>query len=262
MSYQGTYQNPTGISIETKFDRLVRQNELTPLVASQLKQVLSMSEIVLLCDDSSSMNRSIREPNSNKTTTRWLELKKLAAVIIEFVTSINPNGVDIYFLNRTGLRNVTDITGLQQVFSDLPNGSTPLIGALQAIYRDKAYIPTDRQLLIVVVTDGEQSDGSNSDLFNVLYNKRPNVHISLAECSDDEREMEFLDSFNNRIPNFDNTDDYREELAKVKRLQGPNFKFDYTDYVIKILLATFIRSYFNVDQNRYYSNSDCCCTLL
>jgi len=51
-----------------------------------------------------------------------------------------------------------------------------------------------------------------------------------------------------KIPNFDNTDDYREELQKVKQIQGQDFKFDYNDYVVKILLATFVRWYFNIDQ--------------
>ena len=40
---------------------------------------------------------------------------------------------------------------------------------------------------------------------------------------------------------FDNSDDYREELARVRNVQGPQFKFDYGDYCCKILLATFDR---------------------
>jgi hypothetical protein len=97
-----------------------------------------------------------------------------------------------------------------------------------------------------------------------------------------------LDELDKNIPNFDNTDDCmssplslslislslclsvcvylhvcsrhvavctdREELDKVRRLKGATFKFDFNDYVIKILLATFIKSYFNLDQ----ANSGCC----
>ena len=251
----------------SKFDLLVKKNELSPKIASQLKEVLSISEIVLLCDDSGSMQSVIKEPGSNKTTTRWLELKNLAAKLIEIITSVNPNGLDIFFMNRPTLRNVISMDGLQRTFSDLPNGYTPLIGTLQRIYIDKANIPEEKQLLILILTDGRQSDGSNSQLYSVLYNKRSNVHISIAECTDDEEEMEFLDSFKNRIKNYDNTDDFREEMRKVKRLQGPNFKFDYTDYVIKVLLSTFIKDYFNIDQTSstnyaYYNDSCDCCILL
>jgi hypothetical protein len=246
----------------SKFDLLVKQNELAPEVANLLRRVLSDCEIVLLCDDSTSMTRAIYEAGSNKQTTRWLELKKLAAVVIEFVTAINPKGLDIYFLNRGTLANVVDMSGLQNTFNDLPSGSTPLIKTLRKIYREKANLPDGRQLLIVVVTDGEPSDGGLDDLYRVLYNKPSNVHVSLAECTDNEEEMVYLDDWDGRIPNFDNTDDYREELARVKIAQGPQFKFDYTDYVIKILLATFVRKYYNLDQRRVNVQKNGCCTIL
>lgn len=257
----------------SKFDLLVKQNELTQTVASQLFHVLSNCEVCLLCDDSGSMGNTILEPGSNKQTTRWMELKQLAAVVIEFVTAINPNGLDIYFFNRPILRNVVDMSGLQQTFSNPPNGGTPLIGTLKKIYRDKANLPGERQLLIVVITDGESSDGNEEDLFYTLVNKPNNVHVSMAECTDNEEEMEYLDRFNGRVKNFDNTDDYREELAKVKRIQGPNYKFDRVDYTIKILLASFLKWYFQLDQTQVtnrttaytqdprYKQDDCCVIL-
>src|SRR5579863_4735799 len=37
-------------------------------------------------------------------------------------------------------------------------------------------------------------------------------------------------------------------------VQGAQFKFDYCDYCIKILLATFVRWYFNLDQVKVTSN--------
>jgi hypothetical protein len=239
----------------SRFELLVKQNELPQELALQLHQVLSNCEVVLLCDDSGSMKTTIVEGNSTKLTTRWLELKKLASVIIEFVTAINPNGLDIYFLNRPTLKNVVDFAGLQNTFNDLPEGRTPLIGRIRQIYKDKAGIPDDRQLLIVVITDGAPTDGDHEDLFSALYYKKDNVHVSFAECTDREEDMEYLDRWDGRIRNFDNTDDYREELKRVKAVQGPQFKFDYTDYVIKILLATFVRWYFNIDQNRLGQNN-------
>jgi hypothetical protein len=242
----------------TRFHQLVKQNELRPHVANQLYDVLASCEIVMLCDDSDSMNKAIAEegtdPFALKRSTRWQELKKLAAIIIDFVTAINPNGLDIYFLNRPAIRNVTNIAGLQSTFNAPPNGGTPLIGALRQIYVDKSIIPTNKNLLIIVITDGEPTDGSREDLYWTLINKQPNVHISFAECTDNAEDMEYLDQWDGRIKNFDNTDDYREELARVKMVQGQQFKFDFTDYVIKILLATFVRWYFNLDQVRVAPN--------
>jgi len=260
----------------SKFDLLVKRHELRPPVPEQLKQVLSTCKIVLLCDDSSSMGNPISEegtdPFAPKKSTRWLELKKLAAVIIEFVTAINPDGLDIHFLNRPSRLGVKDMTGLQSAFSDLPNGKTPLIGALKKVHDDNKGSLNGRQLLIVVITDGEPSDGGRYDLYNRLVSitRDGNVHVSFAECTDNADDMEYLDQWDGRIQNFDNTDDYREELQRVKRVQGQSFKFDYTDYVIKILLATFVRWYFNLDQRtvsgprqQYRSNTDdSCCTIL
>lgn len=241
-----------------RFEQLVRQYELKPQIASQLQTVLSRCEIVLLCDDSGSMSSAIAAegvgPNAPKTSTRWMELKKLAASIIEIVTCVNPNGLDIYFFNRPNLKNVNSMEGLQATFATGPNGGTPLIGTLSKIYNDKSGIEKD--LLIVVITDGEPSDGSREDLYRVLVNKPSNVHVSFAECTDQARNMDYLDEWDGRIRNFDNTDDYREELQRVKNVNGANFKFDYTDYVIKILLATFVRWYFNLDQNQS------CCVIL
>jgi hypothetical protein len=238
----------------TRFDQLVRQHELNAAVATQLKDVLSKCVVVLLCDDSDSMNRPIAEegtdPFAPKRSTRWLELKKLASNLIEIITAVNPNGLDIHFLNRPTLKGVNSTAGLQNAFGIPPTGGTPLIGKISSIFREYDGLPRGQQLLLICITDGEPTDPgmSRNDLFNVLVNKKDNVHVSFAECTDQSDDMDYLDQWDGVIQRFDNTDDYREELARVKNVQGQQFKFDYMDYVVKILLATFVRWYFNLDQ--------------
>jgi len=239
----------------SRFELLVKQRELNPTTASNLKDVLTMCDVVLLCDDSNSMGNPIAEegtdPFAPKRSTRWLELKKLASVIIEFVAATNSDGLDIYFLNRDKIHNINTTAGLQCIFGQPPSGGTPLISKLRQIYHEKvSKLSPDRKLLIIVITDGEPTDGSRTDLQDVLMKitNSGDVHVSFAECTDNADDMEYLDQWDGLIKNFDNTDDYREELLRVKTAQGPQFKFDYTDYVIKILLATFIRWYFNLDQ--------------
>lgn len=254
---------------KARFDDFVKQHELTKKVSDQLYYVLTNCEIVLICDDSASMQQVMREDggqqnnkNTANQTTRWTELRKLAAEVIKFVTATNPNGLDIYFLNRATIQNVTGINGLQTVFSEKPTGATPLLGKLRQVYNDKLNIinTTNKQLLIIVLTDGQASDGNLDDLRRLLQQMTSNnkVHISIADCTDNEQEMEFYDELDNQVRNFDNTDSYRAELEKIKRIQGQQFKFDYTDYVIKILLASHVRWYFNLDQY----NANTCCTII
>lgn len=243
----------------SRFDLLVKQNELNPVVAEQLRDVLSTCEIVLLCDDSDSMSLPIAEegtdPFAPKRSSRWLELKKLASVIIQFVTAINPTGLDLYFLNRPKVCNVSSSAGLQNIFNIPPHGGTNLTEALLQVYQEKKHVLSSKKLLIVTITDGEPVDGTDtarSNLFNaidyIIENGKGNIHVSFAECTDNAEDMEYLDQWDGLIRNWDNSNDFREEVQRVKTIQGPQFKFTFVDYVIKILLATFVRWYFNLDQ--------------
>ena len=247
---------PSYVPDMTAFNSLVRRYELSPLVATQLLDVLSHREIVLLCDDSSSMLNTVVEegsdPFASNNSTRWQLLKRIAASIIDFVSSTTHHGLDLYFLKRPTVRNVTSVQGLQSVFQQPPDEmGTPLISALRRVYHEKQ---GHRGLLIVVITDGEPNDGTRDDLRRTLLAKPSDCHISFAEATDNEDDMQYLDAMKGTIPLFDNTDIYRLECQRVKNLQGLQFKFDWTDYVIKILLATFIPTYWNVDQRRLLSS--------
>ena len=243
--------NPTN---KQTFEDWVVQNEMNEVTASHIREILPTTKVVLLCDDSSSMNSKLPEegtdPFAPTLSTRWLQLKRLAAGIIDLVTVVKHEGIDLYFLNRSPYLNVESITGLQAVFSTPPKGDTPIISALHRIVEDNAHITG--KLLIVVITDGAPTDGSRQELFNALtyITGSGNIHVSFAECTNQVEEMEYLDQWDGCIPNFDNTDDYREELQRVRNAQGAQFKFTFTDYIVKILLATFNRWYFSLDQSR------------
>jgi hypothetical protein len=234
-----------------------KKRELPKEVADLLYSViLGCEKIILLCDDSDSMGQDISDegtdPFANKNSTRWKELKRLAAALIDLITAIKPEGLDIYFLNRPKVLGVTTPAGLQVIFNNPPSGDTPLAKAFVQIYDDVKNI-RDRNVLVICVTDGEPTASwgevdPRGQLKNTIINKRDNIHISMAECTDQPDDMEYLDQWDGAIKNFDNTEDYREELMRVQNIQGSQFKFDYNDYVAKIVLATFNRWFFKLDQ--------------
>lgn len=183
---------------------------------------------------------------------------------MQIVLAVKPkSGVDMFFMNRPSpLDKITSIPQLATYFSTPPQspGSTPMLGSLRSIYKSPQVTKSSKYLLINV-TDGELTDGSSEDksveqLKLLLFNKPSQMYVSMVECSDCKEEMDFLEGWNGIIPNFDNTESLAEETVRIRQIQqSPTFKFTYTDYVIKILLATFYSKYFSLDMYKNYSGS-------
>ena len=207
-----------------RYIQLVKRLELDPVTTADLYSVLTSADIVLLCDDSTSMWATVQPepgvPAPPTPVTRWDELKRLAATLIDFITATSEHGMDITFLNRPGVQRVTGLPGLQPLFADLPQGSTPLGRAIDNILTQRAAtLAPGRQLLLVVATDGEPSDCNADQLFSMLnshLSRNGALHVSAVELTDNEETMAYMDDWNQRITYFDNTDDYRTDLRKVK----------------------------------------------
>ena len=69
--------------------------EIQPKMSKYLRKLHDF-EIVVVCDDSSSMNSVI----DHTQRTRWNELCSIVKIIVEIGVIYNPTGVDIHFLNR------------------------------------------------------------------------------------------------------------------------------------------------------------------
>jgi len=220
--------------------------EVPPKIQGDLCSVVSEFKIIALLDDSGSMNTVITPPQGVQFTggqqsTRWQELKGDTAALVQLVTALNPQGIDIFFLNRPGQMGVTNLTQLESHFAAMPSGGTPMVGAIRNIFQ--TYASYRGKLLLVVITDGEPSDGSYNDLFNALMGKPQNFYVSFVECNDNEEEMDFLTGWDTRIPNFHNQEDYPEELRLVRVVNGPNYKFTRVNYTQMIVLSPVFRQY-------------------
>jgi hypothetical protein len=166
------------------FMDLVQREKLDHNAANDLFSVLNQSEIVLLADDSTSMATTISPalasiPSSASGSasaappTRWSELQHLAASIMSMTTAVNPDGFDIYFLNRAGMRHVKDRERLESLFTEFPQGETPLGSALKTIFADKltgeqSIKAQKKHLLLIIATNGEPSDVTQNGLFSLI----------------------------------------------------------------------------------------------
>ncbi|CAF3487691.1 unnamed protein product, partial [Rotaria sp. Silwood2] len=221
-----------------QLNQLVQRYEISPQIAARL-HILANCEIVVLCDDSGSMNTPLQGTNQ----TRWDELKSLVNIVVDICAVMDSNGVDVYFLNRDPVLNVTNAQNMRHVFNSPAKGLTPLVPALRKILAAKRSLTFEKKLLILIATDGaptnERGQTDIGSLEAVLRNERtPQTYITFLACTDDLDSVNYLSSWDKSMPNLDVIDDYRSERAEIQRIRGANFPFSFGDYIVKALLGS------------------------
>ena len=178
---------------EQRYTHLLRQYEISHDFSTRLQKNLNMTKIVYVYDDSGSMNMMLNDSPLNTgvfKATRWDELKHFSKVSIELANVFNPEGIDIFFLNRPAARAVKHIHDLEPYFIDKPNGFTPIRRVLQTVLAENNRTRlAERKLLIVIVTDGEPTDEyGKKDIKGfkeVLQSRDRNVHTTIVSCTDE-----------------------------------------------------------------------------
>ena len=119
---------------------------VNPAFAERL-QALRGYEIVFICDDSGSMNAPIGEavdPHQKQFTRCKAEvrchidhpivllflfvgdeLKQTVSIVVDLASILDPDGVDVYFLNREPMLHVRSSSDLEIIFSIAPEGISP-----------------------------------------------------------------------------------------------------------------------------------------
>ena len=211
--YPGYTQAPNDPSIRVhltrgdKINRLFQKYEISHLFREKLEK-LSDFKIVFIVDDSGSMNTPL--DGNGPHSTRWDELKQ----VVETTTDIGSiySNLDINFLNRQGMMEVSSFKQVSHLFSESPNGTTPLSLALQNVLR--MYENYNSKVLIVIATDGVPN---NLDLFKrTLMNKNHSkFYVSFLACSDNDNDVGYLNELDTNVPNVDTLDDYISEKIEV-----------------------------------------------
>jgi hypothetical protein len=250
---------------EQRYASILNQYEISSEFSNRLQTHLAMTKIVYVYDDSGSMNSVLDESPLNSglfKATRWDELKNFSRVSIDLASIFNPEGIDIYFLNRPVARGVKHINELEPYLIDKPSGFTPMRRILERVLADYNKVRLgERKLLIVIVTDGEPTDDTGKQdikgFKKVLQSRAKCVYTTIVSCTDQEHTMEYLNNWDRNIPRLDVVDDYRNERKEIVKSKGKNYPFSYGDYIVKVLIGSIDQELDNLDENIY-----CGCTVV
>jgi hypothetical protein len=94
---------------------VLERYDITGIFAQKLF-MLKGFKLVLILDDSTSMREVL-----NKGQTKWDELRDCVKIVLDIANGFKVE-CDVLFLNRMGLRNVKNISQLEQQFMSEPYG--------------------------------------------------------------------------------------------------------------------------------------------
>ncbi|KAJ9458807.1 hypothetical protein DIPPA_24395 [Diplonema papillatum] len=265
-----------------KLDGVLRKHNVTIAEAQDLMLLLEY-DVVVICDDSGSMQASALPANMRATSpplTRWDELKSTVGQIIDIATCLDDNGIDLHFLNRESVLGVgsTSDARFLQAFNRPPSGGTPLCTRMQKIVAETS---GPKPVLLIVATDGVPNEGPQGfkELVLNVLNRRITQHvfkIQVMVCTPNDDDVEWLNDLDCALDGFDVTDDYFTEKAEVdKTRRYPQFR--KSDYIMKALLGPVCPRFDRQDEGRrpgspghlnarrsgpQQAKKDECCTLL
>lgn len=239
-----------------KLRTLAAQYEIRPDSVSRLRQLEGFA-IVMICDDSGSMATPVVEGGGGgdpyaKRRSRWDELCSTASIVCELGTALTERGVDVHFLNRPPLLNVTSASQMNAAFSFAPPaGFTPLTRALQHVLSSYREALRERKLLIVIATDGQPTDDAGRtdipSFLNTLRSTPATCFVQIMACTDDEESVAYLNEADRDIARLDVVDDYRSERDEARKNYGPKYAFSFGDYVVKALLGPVDPTFDRID---------------
>eukprot|EP00755_Sulcionema_specki_P004402 Sspe_Gene.29987::Locus_14544_Transcript_1_4_Confidence_0.400_Length_881::g.29987::m.29987 len=233
---------PVEVDQMARLQAILDQYEISIAEANDLV-LLQDYEIIFIADDSGSMNTCSVPPHERRLgvrmPTRWDELKETILQVIDIACCFDEDGVDVYFLNRPAVKNITsrDDPNLLEALAPKPSGRTPLSDVLCKVIAEHS--TSERPVLCVVATDGEPDDGPlvfMSVIALVLREERTKFRFQVLACTDDEESIGWLNAFDAKFDEVDVTDDYYSERKEVLAA-GKCKQFKRSDWVIKALLG-------------------------
>ena len=236
------------LSKGAKITALLNKYEIDNLFSEKLG-ILDDFDIVFLFDDSGSM----KTPITGSSKTRWDELKEVANICFEISTIFDDDGIDIYFLNRVPLLNVSNPETLNYILNEDPYGRTPLTKKCNEIF--EKHSSCLKPLLLVIATDGIPTDNAgHADIKSfekcMKDKNHSKTYVSFLACSDSDDDVGYLNRLDRVVPNVDTLDDYHSELKEVKKAQGSKFKYSLGDHTVRLLLGPICPELDSLDEKK------------
>jgi len=257
------------IKVRQRLEAVLDRFEITIAEADDI-QVLQDYEMVVIADDSGSMNNAAEQSHHRKMgeekRTRWHELVDTVSEIVEIASCFDEDGIDIYFLNREpaiAVKHSNDVAFVQ-AFEKRPTGTTPLSERLQAVAK-KCSEEEERPVIIFILTDGEPDGGE--DKFRPVVRSvvdAGKTHIQIMACTSEEEEIGWLNRLDLGDRKVDVCDDYYSERREVLSV-GLRKRFTRGDWCIKAMIGPISEKFDKWDEalgKRSTSICGCNCTLM
>jgi len=199
-----------------------------------------MAPIVVVADDSGSM-RAVAD--REKCTTRWDELQTRLRELLKIALFVDDEGgYDLKYLNYGDTFSIHTAAHLEASWPPEIKYKTPMLKTLRPYLN---YGGAERDRLIIVITDGEPSDGSFAELKSLIEAKSSRVFVSFLMCTDEEAIMQQYDECMDGLDGVDVNDDYLSEAAQVRESGN---RLSTEAYLVKCILGPKLPGYDNLDE--------------
>ena len=255
----GVVSQPSDVNLDIggRVERMQNELDVPEQIVRDLLSVAG-ADIVVVADDSGSMGAVA---NYVTRSTRWTELRDTLQKLAHMLLVVDhTDGFHIQFLNDPTWHEIRSGSQVETLFyGRQPKGRTPLATRLRPLLSG-AWHPkghgAETDLILLIMTDGEPSDCSFSELRQLVGQKSPKVFCTFMMCTEEDDVVEQYNKSLDRLPGVDITDDYVSEKKEVEKLGN---KLGYYKWMAKAVLGGKMPKYDHMDEKR--AGGGGCCVI-
>lgn len=222
-----------------EFNNICNQYEIDAYYAQELRTIICAPVKVIFIDNSGSMNQCIK--GTTTLTRRYDELIEFMKIAVALMSIDTPDGLTFVFLNPPYAGSPQNVfpgihawSQIANVFTQTPAGGTPLVSRLREHMDKLDDTITEQGVLFFIATDGEPTEGAKALSHIIMKRPKPRKFIvNFLVCTDNDKEVAYLDVLDRKAICVDVTDDYRTESKQIKK----GLRFTYGDYIVKAIVG-------------------------